>query len=357
MLNKRVVKEIEMSAIKRMVVLLCCLLSVAAYFALLAAFVGAVQFWLFLNLPAGGGLQVRLVNIATGMNAMSIARLLESNGVIADARKFYALATITKTGPKLQAGEYAFSPIATPRQILDQIVHGRVVLHRVTVPEGSTVAEVAALLQQAGLAEAGTVIRLAQDRQFIESATSLQTGSLEGYLFPETYHFSRTQDERAMLKSMVHQFWRHFPDEWQTRAQQQGLTVKQVVILASMVEKEASVDAERPMIAAVFFNRLRLNMPLQSDPTAVYDLPGFSGAITRQHLQRQSPYNTYQNRGLPVGPICNPGVKSIRAVLYPEELPYLYFVSNNDGTHRFSVTLEEHQRAIAGAHKKPNEQD
>lgn len=346
-----------MSAIKRIVVLLCCLFAVATYFALLAVFVGGVQFWLFLNLPAGSGLQVRLVNIPTGMNAMSIARLLESNGVVADARKFYALATISRTGPKLQAGEYAFSPMDTPRQILDQIVHGRVVLHRVTIPEGSTVADVAALLEQAGLAEADTVIRLAQDRQFIESETNLQVGSLEGYLFPETYHFSRIQDEKAMLKSMVRQFWRHFPDEWQTRAQQRGLTVKQVVILASMVEKEAVVDAERPKIAAVFFNRLKLNMPLQSDPTAVYDLPGFSGAITRQHLQRQSPYNTYQNRGLPVGPICNPGAKSIHAILYPEELPYLYFVSNNDGTHHFSVTLEEHRQAIAASHKKPNGQE
>jgi len=357
MLNKRVAKEIEMSALKRLALLLFCLLSMAAYFALLAAFVVAVQFWLFLNLPAGGGLQVRLVNIVSGMNPMSIARLLESSGVVADARKFYALTTITKAGPRLKAGEYAFPCLATPPQILDQIVHGRVVLHRVTIPEGSTVADVAALLEQAGLAEANTVIHLAQDRQFIETETNLQVGSLEGYLFPETYHFSKIQDEKAMLKSMVHQFWRHFPDEWQVRAQQQGLTVKQVVILASMVEKEAVVDAERPMIAGVFFNRLKLNMPLQSDPTAVYDLPGFSGTITRQHLQRQSPYNTYQNRGLPVGPICNPGAKSIRAVLYPEELPYLYFVSNNDGTHRFSVTLEEHQRAIADSHKKLNEQE
>lgn len=346
-----------MFAVKRLLLLLFALLSVAMYFTLLAAFVVVVQFWLFLNLPAGSGLQVRLVTIAKGMNPMSIARLLESNRVVDDARKFYLLATITGVGPKLKAGEYAFSSIATPPQILDQIVHGRVVLHRVTIPEGATVADVAALLEQAELAEAGEVIRLAQDRQFIEAETSLSVGSLEGYLFPETYHFSKIQDEKAMLKSMVYQFRRHFPDEWQVRAQQQGLTVKQVVILASMVEKEAVIDAERPMIAGVFFNRLKLNMPLQSDPTAVYGLPGFSGAITRQHLQRQSPYNTYLNRGLPIGPICNPGAKSIHAVLYPQELPYLYFVSNNDGTHRFSVSLEEHQRAIAASHKKPNERE
>lgn len=346
-----------MSVLKRLALLLFCLLSTAAYFAMLAVFLFAVQFWLFLNLPSGSGLQVRLVNIANGMNPLSIARLLESSGVVADARNFSLFVTMTRVGPKLKAGEYAFPPLATPPQILDQIVHGRVVLHRVTFPEGSTITDVAALLEQAGLAEAPEIIRLARDSQFIAAETNLPVRNLEGYLFPETYHFTKTQDGKAMLKSMIHQFWRHFPDEWQARAQEQGLTVQQVVILASMVEKEAVVDAERPVIAGVFFNRLKLNMPLQSDPTAVYDLPGFSGAITRQHLQRQSPYNTYQNRGLPVGPICNPGTKSMRAVLYPEELPYLYFVSNNDGTHRFSVTLEEHQRAIVGNHKKANEQE
>ena len=125
------------------------------------------------------------------------------------------------------------------------------------------------------------------------------------------------------------------------------MTLHQVVILASIVEKEAMVDSERPVIAAVFLNRLKNNMPLQSDPTAVYDLPGFSGSITPAHLKRPSPYNTYINKGLPVGPICNPGSKSIRAALFPEKVRYLYFVSNNDGTHYFSETLAEHNQAVA----------
>jgi UPF0755 protein len=119
-----------------------------------------------------------------------------------------------------------------------------------------------------------------------------------------------------------------------------------------MVEKEAVVDAERPLIAAVFLNRLKRDVPLQSDPTAVYDLPDFSGPITHAHLQRQSPYNTYQNRGLPIGPICNPGARSLQAALYPEDVPYHYFVSNNDGTHQFSETLEEHNKAVARYREK-----
>ena len=187
---------------------------------------------------------------------------------------------------------------------------------------------------------------MSQDKEFIDSL-DLPDDGLEGYLFPETYYFTKSNNIRTILKSMVRQFRLHFPKKWEDRAKERGSSVQEVVILASIVEKEAVVDSERPLIAGVFFNRLKLNMPLQSDPTAVYDLPDFSGPITREHLQRQSPYNTYQKRGLPAGPICNPGAGSLEAVLYPEEVPYLYFVSNNDGTHRFSTTLEEHQRAVS----------
>lgn len=319
----------------------------------LAVFVVAFQFWLFLNSPGGVRPQVREFNIGSGMSAAAIARLLQSEEVVSDARMFYLLCWLKKSGQKLQAGEYAFSSFSTPGQILDQIVAGKVLLHRVTVPEGSTLADVAALIQQAGLAEAENVIQLAQNKEFI-GALDLQSKSLEGYLFPETYYFSKTQNERTILGSMVHQFRVHFPTEWQAQAKKRGLSVQEVVIMASMVEKEAVVDSERPVIAGVFFNRLKLNMPLQSDPTAVYDLPDFSGPITREHLQRQSPYNTYTNKGLPIGPICNPGAKSLQAVLYPEDVPYLYFVSNNDGTHRFSTTLEDHQRAVSLYRKNSN---
>ncbi len=125
------------------------------------------------------------------------------------------------------------------------------------------------------------------------------------------------------------------------------MSVHQVVTLASMVEKEAVVDSERPIIAAVFLNRLRVDMPLQSDPTAVYDLPDFSGPVTATHLKRRSPYNTYQQKGLPAGPICSPGAKSLKAVLYPQDVPYIYFVSNADGTHHFSRTFQEHNEAVS----------
>jgi len=319
----------------------------------LAVAVLAFQFWVFLHSPGSAQPQVRELNIESGMSAAAIARLLQNEEVVSDARKFYLLCWLKASGHKLQAGEYALSSFSTPGQILDQIVSGKVLLHRVTVPEGSTLADVATLVQEAGLAKAEDVLKLARDKELIDTF-DLPTDSLEGYLFPETYYFSKAQNEKVILRSMVHQFRVHFSEQWQAQARRRGLSVQEVVILASMVEKEAVVDAERPVIAGVFFNRLSLNMPLQSDPTAVYDLPDFSGPITREQLLRQSPYNTYRNKGLPIGPICNPGAKSLKAVLYPDNVPYLYFVSNRDGTHRFSTTLEEHHRAVSLYRKNNN---
>jgi UPF0755 protein len=147
---------------------------------------------------------------------------------------------------------------------------------------------------------------------------------------------------------MVRRFWQRLPKEWPNRVKELRLSLHEIIIVASIIEKEAVVDSERPRIAAVFYNRLKVNMPLQSDPTAVYDIPGFSGPVTAAHLTRQSPYNTYRIKGLPPGPICSPGTESIKAALNPEKgVPYLYFVSNNDGTHHFSVTAEEHQNAVS----------
>lgn len=334
------------TGMKRIGISLLFILPATLCLLMLAVFAATFQFWLFMNLPGSARPQVREFNIESGMSASAIAQLLQHEGVVSDAEMFYLLCLLKGAGQKLQAGEYAFSSFSTPSQILDQIVEGKVLLHRVTVPEGSTLADVAAILQHAGLASIPDILQLARDRTFVDEL-HIESQSLEGYLFPETYYFSKSESERAILKSMVHQFRQHFPGAWKKQAQEMGLSVNQVVIMASMVEKEAVVDSERPIIAGVFFNRLKLDMPLQSDPTAVYDLPDFSGPITREHLQRQSPYNTYKNKGLPIGPICNPGARSIEAVLYPAKVRYLYFVSNNDGTHRFSATLEEHHRAVS----------
>jgi len=306
----------------------------------------AFKFWLFLHAPGSSRLGIQEVTITAGMNAAQVAKLLHAEGVIADEEAFRLLCWFGKAGHKLKAGSYAFMPLSTPGQVLDQIVAGKAVIERVTFPEGVTMYEVARTLEERGLAQAQEVLRLMTSSAFVTD-NALPGAILEGFLFPDTYFFQRNQSEAAMLKMMIRQFWRHLPEDWEQPAAKLGLSLHEIVIMASMVEKEAAVDAERALIAGVFYNRLREKMPLQSDPTAVYDLPDFSGPITTTHLKRQSPYNTYQNPGLPVGPICNPGAKSLNAALFPENTPYRYFVSKRDGTHQFSQTLAEHGQAVS----------
>ena len=319
--------------------------------ALLLALVGglvgmvAFEFWLFLKAPGSSRLGIQQVNITAGMKAATVAQLLFGQGIVGDGDKFHVLCRFRKVDHKLKAGDYALLPLSTPNQILDQIVSGKANIERVTFREGSTIYELAKALQERGLASEKEVLRLAGDRDFIAS-NGLQAPSLEGFLFPETYFFQRTQSEAAMLKMMIRQFWRHLPEGWEQRAAELGFSLHEVVIMASLVEKEAAVDSERPVIAGVFYHRLQEKMPLQSDPTAVYDLAGFSGPITNTQLKRPSPYNTYLIRGLPIGPICSPGAKSLKAALFPENVPYLYFVSKGDGTHQFSQTLTEHNQAV-----------
>lgn len=319
-----------------------------------AAGMAAFEFWLFLHAPGKPRLGIQEVTITAGMNAAKVAKLLFAQGVIADEEKFVLLCWLGKVDQQLKAGDYALLPLSTPKQVLEQIISGKAMIERVTFREGVTVYDVAKTLQERGLASEKEVLRLAADPAFLR-ANALPSESLEGFLFPETYFFQRAQGEAAMLRMMIRQFWRHLPDGWEQQTMQLGLNLKEIVIMASMVEKEAAVDSERPLIAGVFYNRLRQKMPLQSDPTAVYDLPEFSGAITATQLKRQSPYNTYQNRGLPIGPICNPGAKSLQAALFPEDVPYLYFVSKRDGTHQFSQTLAEHHQAVSRWRQKPAE--
>jgi UPF0755 protein len=300
------------------------------------------------GITPGGGLRLpAAVILSPGMSARSVASALEKEGVVSDGRLFYWYARIRGLADKMKAGEYRFAPGVPPHLVLDTLVQGKVIVHKVTIPEGATVKDVARLVAQTGLVQAEDIVDLVQDRHLMVSLGVRDAASLEGYLFPETYLFRRTDRPRDMVRRMVLEFWRRFSPERQAQARLMGFTVHQAVTLASLVEKEAVVDAERPVIAGVFLNRLQHDMPLQSDPTAVYDLENFAGPIRRRHLDRESPYNTYLHKGLPPGPICNPGEKSLRAVLDPKKNAYLYFVSNNDGTHTFSVTYDEHLQAVA----------
>jgi len=232
-----------------------------------------------------------------------------------------------------------------PRKVLDQMVLGRGVFHRVTVPEGLTQRDIAHLLEKEGLANSEKFLKAANNPAIL-SMLGIEAQRVEGYLFPDTYYFPASTSEQDILIAMVEHFEESFTPLMEEQARRLGLERHEVVTLASLVEKETGVEAERPLVSAVFHNRLRGRIPLQTDPTVIYGLKTFTGNLTRKDLRRPSPYNTYLIQGLPPGPICNPGLSSLQAALLPAEVKYLYFVSKNDGTHFFSKTIREHNRAV-----------
>ncbi len=283
--------------------------------------------------------------VSKGSSAFEIAKKLKKEGIIEDSYKFLLFSYLSGRYNKFQSGEYGFNPFLRPVDIAQKMVRGEVIKYIILVKEGDTVYNVAESIEKAYLGSKEDVLRISKDREFIKSL-GLDVSSLEGYLFPAVYYFTAKDNPKTVLKRMVREFNRRFKKEWVDRAKSLSLTVHEIVTMASLIEKEAVKNEERPIIAGVFYNRLRIGMPLQSDPTAVYDLENFKGTITRGHLERESPYNTYIIKGLPPGPICNPGLDSIRAALYPADVPFLYFVSDRRGSHRFSVTYEEHLKAI-----------
>jgi UPF0755 protein len=289
---------------------------------------------------------IQIVDIPDGSTFRQVAALLERERLIPSRLGFLLLGRLTLADRRILPGEYALHGGMAPREILAKLLAGQVVLHPVTIPEGFTVAQIAALLEERGLTNAKEFLALAQDREFILSALQLDVPNLEGYLFPDTYHFSRHARAKEMITTMMDRFWQTFTPEWRARAQDIRMTVHQVLTLASVIEKETGADGERELIASVFHNRLLKRIPLQSDPTVIYGMTSFDGNLRRRDLEKTTPYNTYRVAGLPPGPIANPGAHSIRATLYPASTTYLYFVSKNNGTHKFSSTLTEHNLAV-----------
>jgi UPF0755 protein len=305
----------------------------------------AMYHWMTRPLAALGTVPSKLVDVPEGTSFRQVAALLEREGIIANRWAFLLLGKMTMADRRIRAGEYALDAGMRPRAILADMQSGRVVRHQMTIPEGYTAAQIADLLEQKGLASRSEFLRLVHDRTFIRSL-NLEAASLEGYLFPDTYRFSRHTQPRDLVTAMVDELWQAFTPELRTRAREVNMTPHQVLTLASLIEKETSVGVERPLISSVFHNRLRRRIPLQSDPTVIYGITDFNGNLTKRDLAVASPYNTYRVAGLPPGPIASPGADSIRAALYPAATSYLYFVSRNDGTHKFSSTLVEHNRAV-----------
>ncbi len=280
----------------------------------------------------------------------AIAGLLHRAGVINDPLAFRLLARWRGVDGLLKAGEYRFSRDMAMNEIIDKLVAGEVVTYSFTIPEGYTLSLIADKLSSLGFVDRERFVALAHDPSFVpefvpHDALDVIPHPVEGYLFPDTYVLTREATEEDILRMMLDRFREVFNDEMRQRAEELGMTVHEVVTLASIIEAEARVAAERPIISGVYHNRLRIGMKLDADPTVRYVLDvGAERPLFRKDLEVDSPYNTYRNAGLPPGPINNPGLASIEAALYPADVDYLYFVSKGDGTgeHAFSETYAEH---------------
>ena len=286
--------------------------------------------------------------VEQGKTGIRIGESLEERGIIRDRRLFRLALRFRADGKTVQAGEYRFEAPLSTFDVLEKLVSGDTFTFAVTLPEGLTLLETAELLAGRDLAEE-SAIRSAFEEGILVADLDPEAFNLEGYLYPTTYRFARKVASDELARTLVGQFKRVFDEERRAEASKLGLTPRQVVTLASVIEKETGLPEERPLIASVFWNRLRIGMPLQSDPTIIYalELAGrFDGNLRRTDLELDSPYNTYRFPGLPPGPIASPGAASIRAVLEPKETSYLYFVSRNDGSHHFSSTYSEHVNAV-----------
>jgi UPF0755 protein len=322
---------------------------------LLVAFVvaaaGAASIWMYRRVHEpyrGFQTAEQFVEILPGSDSQTIGRQLVAAGVVPDALTFRVGVWLAGEARHLRAGEYRFDAPMTPRAVIDKLVRGDVYLLPITFPEGLTIAEMAAIYESHGLGTKDAFIAAASDPSPIR-AIDPAARDLEGYLFPDTYALPRRADASMLVRQMTSQFERVFTAELREAAAARGLSVRQAVTLASIIEKETARPEERPMVAAVYSNRLRRGIGLQCDPTVIYALTRlgrYTGNLRRADLSLDSPYNTYRYRGLPPGAIAAPGRASLEAAVNPAPVDYLYFVSRNDGSHEFASTLREHNRNV-----------
>ena len=320
--------------------------------ALISGFWGLlVIIWITLGLfyfqasrPVSDNNQLQIFEIKHGMTLNKVSKELSHQGLIRSSSAFQAIALLQEKQKLIMVGEYNISPSMLPMEILQRITSGKTILHPVTIPEGYRIIEIGDILEKNGLADKEMFIKQTKNIELLKGIAKI---SLEGYLFPETYHFGKFTNEKSIVKIMVDTFQeRALNKKFLNRASEMGFSYHEIITLASLIEKETGKDSERKQISSVFHNRLKKNMLLQTDPTVIYAIENFDGNIKKRHLKIDSPYNTYLYKGLPPGPISSPGLKSIIAALYPAKTSNLYFVSRRDGSHQFSSTLNEHNQAV-----------
>ncbi len=303
-----------------------------------------VGFGMFFTRPARKGGINQVITIREGMSLKEVASALKGNGIIANKDLFMLWTSLLGNSRKIKAGEYLLNSGMAPVRIIEILTRGIIITYPVTVPEGFSIEQIGDILAANGLADKKLFVSLAHEPGVIKKY-GISGPSLEGFLYPDTYQFGKGLPPSLIIDVMVKRFW-EIVGPYMDRIKDLKMTVEEVITLASIVEKETGTAEEMPLIAGVFLNRLRNGMRMESDPTVIYGMNDFTGNLTRKDLLESTPYNTYVIRGLPPGPISNPGLASIKAVLYPPETDYLYFVSKNDGTHYFSSSLEEHNRAV-----------
>lgn len=333
--------------------------------------VAAVGGWFWLNAeinrPHSHQAAQKIITIEQGSSTSVILGRLQREGILEGELPLKLWLRLIEPGRKFKAGDYAFKSPISPLQVINQLVRGDVATQQFTIPEGYNQYDVARVLaglqglKQPAPAKPEDLLRLFKNVSLISDLDPAAT-TLEGYLFPDTYEYTANTTREQLTEAMVKRFRRVYSDDWQNRAAQLGMGTRQVITLASLIEKEAKVDAERELISSVFQRRLKLGVPLACDPTVIYAalVEGkYRGKIYQSDLDRDSAYNTYKRAGLPPGPIASPGRRSIQAALNPADTDYLYFVvdaTKNDGSHKFSATSSQHEQAVQLFRKQERDQ-
>jgi UPF0755 protein len=320
----------------------------ALFFAILLVFLWAAWFSYEFSSSPKRSSDLMTFEVKAGETVKDIARNLEDQGLIRADWAFVLRYRLFSSRQSLKAGEYTIQLPISAKNILFILTEGKVKLYPTTIPEGLTRSETAQHLEAALSIKSTEFLKMSDDINLI-SDLDPEAKNLEGYLFPETYSFPKGPDADLVGSTMIAQFRKVFDETWTKRAKEIGMTIREVVILASLIEKETSRPEERSLISGVFHNRLRIGMKLDCDPTIIYVLKEegrFKDRLRTKDLKLDTPYNTYLYGGLPPGPIANPGKGALEAALSPAEVDYLYFVSKNDGSHHFSRSFREHQNAV-----------
>jgi UPF0755 protein len=298
-----------------------------------------------LFVPAQGYTRYSEIEIPSGTTFRQAVKILSDEKLIRDANVFLLLGRLTGTDRKISAGFYSIWGGMSPLDIFKALQNGQIIEYEIRILEGENIFDIADRFSDIGLIARGDFIELAGDPYLLLSH-EIESKSIEGYIYPDTYKIPKGISPENAIGMMISRMREKYSDELLVRSAELGMTENEVLTLASIIEKEAVLDSERPIISAVYHNRLKKKMRLQADPTAIYGVKSTRKKITKSDLLRKTPYNTYTIEGLPPGPIASPSLKSIVAALHPADVPYLYFVSKDDMSHYFSKTAREHLEAV-----------